>query len=123
MKNIAAVLGLPALLVPLAVALPAQAGGPTAIAPEPVVAPVEPYVAPGMDWSGAYAGGQLGFADRQKLVLSTNAQLESHGLSAAQIAQFHHEIQQALGRAELPMSGWGNDVLAHVDQAYPGNFF
>ena len=45
-------------------AAPALAGGPTTAAPEPVIIPAaEPYVAPGIDWSGAYAGAQIGYAD------------------------------------------------------------
>jgi opacity protein-like surface antigen len=53
-----------ALLATVAIASPALAGGPVAVAPEPTVTPViEPVMAPGMDWTGAYAGIQLGYAD------------------------------------------------------------
>jgi outer membrane immunogenic protein len=58
MKTIAA------LVATAALTAPAFAGGPTAVAEEPVIAPVETaYVAPGLDWSGAYVGAQLGYGD------------------------------------------------------------
>ena len=58
MKTIAA------LIATAALTAPAFAGGPVAVVDEPVVAPVaEAYVAPGLDWSGAYVGGQLGYGD------------------------------------------------------------
>lgn len=97
MKSIAAVLGLPALLMPLAVALPAQAGGPTVAAPEPVVAPVEPYVAPGMDWSGAYAGGQLGYADMD----SSTGTLEGHGMIGGVHAGYRWDLGTFVAGTEL----------------------
>lgn len=58
MKTIAA------LVATAALTAPAFAGGPTVVAEEPVIAPVETaYVAPGLDWSGAYVGAQLGYGD------------------------------------------------------------
>ena len=58
MKTIAA------LIATAAISVPAFAGGPVAVTEEPMIAPAaEPYVAPGMDWSGAYVGGQLGYGD------------------------------------------------------------
>ncbi|ESW62080.1 MAG: membrane protein [Rhodobacter sp. CACIA14H1] len=46
-------------------ALPALAGGPVTAIEEPMIAPAAApvAVAPNGDWSGLYAGGQLGFAD------------------------------------------------------------
>lgn len=65
-----------ALLATVAIASPALAGGPIAVEPEPTVAPVvTPVVAPGIDWSGAYAGVQLGYAD----VDSNDAGLDGNG--------------------------------------------
>lgn len=65
-----------ALLATVAIASPALAGGPVAVEPEPTVAPViAPVAAPGMDWSGAYAGVQLGYAD----VDSNGAGLDGDG--------------------------------------------
>lgn len=97
MKSVAAVLGLPALLVPLAFAVPAQAGGPTVTAPEPVIAPAEPYVAPGMDWSGAYAGGQLGYGD----VNSSTGTLDGHGLIGGVHAGYRWDLGSFVAGAEL----------------------
>lgn len=58
MKTIAA------LVATAALTAPAFAGGPTVVADEPVIAPVETaYVAPGLDWTGAYVGAQLGYGD------------------------------------------------------------
>jgi outer membrane immunogenic protein len=57
MKTIAAFMATAVL------AAPAFAGGPTVVAEEPVIAPVEEYVAPGVDWSGAFVGAQLGYGD------------------------------------------------------------
>jgi hypothetical protein len=59
MKTIAALIATAALLMPP----PAFAGGPVAVAEEPVIVPAaEPYVAPGLDWSGAYVGGSWAMA-------------------------------------------------------------
>jgi outer membrane immunogenic protein len=53
-----------ALIAMSALAAPAFAGGPTGVEPEPTVVPAaEPYVAPGLDWSGPYVGAQLGYGD------------------------------------------------------------
>jgi opacity protein-like surface antigen len=58
MKTIAA------LIATAALTAPAFAGGPIAVADEPVIVPAaEPFVAPGLDWSGAYVGAQLGYGD------------------------------------------------------------
>lgn len=71
MKTIAA------LIATAAISAPAFAGGPIAVAEEPAVVPAaEPYVAPGVDWSGAYVGAQLGYGD----VDSNGAGLDGHGL-------------------------------------------
>lgn len=65
-----------ALLATVAIASPALAGGPVAVEPEPTVAPViAPVVATGLDWSGAYAGAQLGYAD----IDSNGADLDGNG--------------------------------------------
>jgi outer membrane immunogenic protein len=57
MKSIAA------LFAAAVVAGPALAGGPTVVEPEPVIATPAPAAAPSADWSGFYAGGQLGYGD------------------------------------------------------------
>jgi opacity protein-like surface antigen len=51
-------------MVTAALAAPAFAGGPTVVAEEPALAPVAtPMAAPGLDWTGVYAGAQLGYGD------------------------------------------------------------
>ena len=58
MKTIAA------MIATVALTAPAFAGGPTAVLDEPAIVPVtEAYVAPGLDWSGAYVGAQIGYGD------------------------------------------------------------
>ena len=70
MKTIAA------LIATATLTAPAFAGGPVAVAEEPVIVPAaEPYVAPGLDWTGAYVGAQLGYGD----VDSNGAGLDGNG--------------------------------------------
>jgi outer membrane immunogenic protein len=70
MKSVAAILAVASL------ASPAFAGGPTVVEPEPViVAPVTPVAPASLDWSGFYAGVQLGYAD----VDSNGAGLDGNG--------------------------------------------
>lgn len=58
MKNIAA------FVATFALTAPAFAGGPVVMADEPAIAPAtQAYAAPGLDWSGAYVGAQLGYGD------------------------------------------------------------
>jgi outer membrane immunogenic protein len=68
MKSIAA------LFATVALAGPALAGGPTVVTTEPVVEPA-PIVVASPDWSGFYAGGQLGYGD----VDSNDAGLDGNG--------------------------------------------
>lgn len=97
MNRIAAVLRATAFLTPLALGFPALAGGPTATEPEPVLAPVEAYVAPGPDWSGAYAGGQLGYAD----VNSTGGVLDGDGFLGGVHAGYRWDMGSFVAGAEL----------------------
>ncbi len=58
MKTIAA------LITTVALTAPAFAGGPTAVAEEPTIAPAATaYVAPSLDWTGAFVGAQVGYGD------------------------------------------------------------
>jgi opacity protein-like surface antigen len=57
MKSIAAI------FATVALAGPALAGGPTVVTTEPAVAEPAPIVVASPDWSGFYAGGQLGYGD------------------------------------------------------------
>ena len=69
MKSIAA------LFAAAIVAGPALAGGPTAVPAEPVIEPPAPAIVPASDWSGFYAGAQLGYGD----VDSNGAGLDGNG--------------------------------------------
>lgn len=86
-----------ALLATVAFAGPALAGGPTVVEPEPViVAPVEPVMA-SVDWSGFYAGAQLGYAD----VDSNGAGLDGNGLLGGIHAGYRWDFGQYVAGAEL----------------------
>lgn len=52
-----------AVLTMTALGAPAFAGGPVVVEAEPVIVPAPAPVVYGADWSGFYAGGQLGYAD------------------------------------------------------------
>jgi len=92
MKTIAA------LIATAALAAPAFAGGPVAVADEPVIVPAaEPYVAPGLDWSGAYVGGQLGYGD----VDSNGADLDGNGWLGGVHAGYRWDMGQWVAGTEL----------------------
>ncbi len=65
-----------AMLVAAAAAGPALAGGPTVVESEPVIVESVAPVAASADWSGFYAGVQLGYAD----VDSNAGGLDGNGL-------------------------------------------
>lgn len=86
-----------ALLATVAFAGPALAGGPTVVEPEPVItAPVEPVIA-SADWSGFYAGAQLGYAD----VDSNGAGLDGNGWLGGVHAGYRWDFGQYVAGAEL----------------------
>lgn len=92
MKTIAA------LIASAAITAPAFAGGPIAVAEEPAVVPVaEAYVAPGLDWSGAYVGGQLGYGD----VDSNGAGLDGHGWLGGVHAGYRWDLGSWVAGTEL----------------------
>lgn len=77
---------------------PAFAGGPTTPAPEPVIIPAaEPYVAPGIDWSGAYVGGQIGYADTD----GSDTSLDGHGELGGIHAGYRWDMGTFVAGAEL----------------------
>jgi outer membrane immunogenic protein len=79
-------------------AAPALAGGPTTTAPEPVIIPAaEPYVAPGIDWSGAYAGAQIGYADTD----TTGGALDGHGMLGGVHAGYRWDMGNFVAGVEL----------------------
>ncbi len=77
---------------------PAFAGGPTTVAPEPVIIPAsEPYVAPGIDWSGAYVGGQIGYGDTD----TTGGALDGHGMLGGVHAGYRWDMGSFVAGVEL----------------------
>lgn len=92
MKTIAA------LIATAAISAPAFAGGPVAVAEEPMIAPVaEAYVAPGLDWSGAYVGAQLGYGD----VNSNGAGLDGNGWLGGVHAGYRWDMGSWVAGTEL----------------------
>jgi outer membrane immunogenic protein len=92
MKTIAAMIATAAL------SAPAFAGGPVAAVEEPMIMPAsEPYVAPGLDWSGAYVGAQLGYGD----VDSNGGGLDGHGLLGGVHAGYRYDFGAWVAGAEL----------------------
>lgn len=91
MKTIAA------LIATAAISAPAFAGGPIATTEEVMVVPeTVPYVAPGLDWSGAYVGGQFGYAD----VDSNDAGLDGYGWLGGVHAGYRWDMGTWVGGAE-----------------------
>lgn len=77
---------------------PAVAGGPTTTAPEPMIIPAaEPYAAPGIDWSGAYAGAQIGYGDTD----TTGGALDGHGMLGGVHAGYRWDMGRFVAGAEL----------------------
>lgn len=86
-------------------ALPAFAGGPVQVMQEPMVAPAPVAVpAPSADWSGLYAGGQLGYGD----VGSTGA-LAGNGMTGGLFAGYRADFGQFVAGVE------GNFDWADID--------
>lgn len=86
-------------------AMPAFAGGPVLVMEEPMVAPAPVAMpAPSADWSGLYAGGQLGYGD----VGSTGA-LDGNGMTAGLFAGYRADFGQFVTGIE------GNFDWADID--------
>jgi opacity protein-like surface antigen len=96
------------LFATVALASPALAGGPIAVDPEPTVAPVAaPVVYQGLDWSGFYAGAQLGYAD----VDANGADLDGDGMIGGLHAGYRWDMGNFVAGAEVDYD------LADVDLA------
>jgi opacity protein-like surface antigen len=91
MKSIAALLA-----VGLA-AGPALAGGPTVATTEPPVAAPAPVVVASSDWSGFYAGAQIGYGDAD----SNGAGLDGNGFLGGIHGGYRWDLGQAVLGAEL----------------------
>ncbi len=112
MKTIAA------LIATAAISAPAFAGGPVAVAEEPVIAPAAaPYVAPGLDWSGAYVGAQLGYGD----VDSNGAGLDGNGWLGGVHGGYRWDLgnwvaggELAWDKASIDLGGTAGDELDSV---------
>jgi opacity protein-like surface antigen len=86
-----------ALLLATTFAGPALAGGPTVVEPEPVIAAPPAAVPASYDWSGFYAGAQIGYGD-----ISTDpAVLEGDGLLGGIHAGYRFDFGQFVAGAEL----------------------
>lgn len=87
-----------AALATLAIASPAFAGGPAEVAPEPTVEPVfTPAPVSAADWSGFYAGAQLGYAD----VDSNGGGLDGNGLLGGVHAGYRWDFGGYVAGAEV----------------------
>ena len=92
MKTIAA------LIATAALTAPAFAGGPVVVAEEPAGVPAaEPYVAPGLDGSGAYVGAQLGYGD----VSSSDDTLDGDGWLGGVHAGYRWDLGSWVAGTEL----------------------
>jgi outer membrane immunogenic protein len=87
-----------ALLAVATLATPALAGGPVAVEPEPTVTPVvETVMTPTIDWTGAYAGVQLGYAD----IDSNGAGLDGYGTTYGIHGGYRWDFGSYVAGAEL----------------------
>ncbi len=92
MKKIAAA------LATFAIVSPAFAGGPVEVAPEPTVeATYAPAAPAGIDWTGFYAGAQLGYAD----IDSSTGTLEGNGYLGGIHAGYRWDFGSYVAGAEL----------------------
>lgn len=92
-------------------ALPALAGGPATALEEPMVAPAPAPVAmaPNGEWTGFYAGGQLGFGD-----VGSSAALGGDGMTAGLLGGYRMDFGQFVAGAELNYD-WADIGLGGAD--------
>lgn len=93
-------------------ALPALAGGPVQAVEEPMVAPAAApvYVAPNGDWTGFYAGGQLGYGD-----VGSSAALGGDGMTGGLIGGYRMDFGQFVAGVE------GNYDWSDIELGAAGN--
>jgi len=107
MKTIAA------LIATAALAGPALAGGPAIPVAEPEIVPAaEPYVAPGMDWTGGYAGAQLGYGD----VDASDPDGEGYGWLGGVHAGYRWDMGSFVAGAELSYDKGSIDLVTPGDE-------
>ena len=83
-------------------ALPALAGGPVIAVEEPVVAAPAPVaVAPSGDWTGFYAGGQLGYGDVDVAGDDVVPGVSGDGMTAGLMGGYRMDFGQFVAGAEL----------------------
>jgi outer membrane immunogenic protein len=103
MKSIIAVLAVATF------AGPALAGGPIAVEPEPTITPVaEPVMMTDVDWSGAYVGAQLGYAD----IDSNGAGLDGYGTLGGIHGGYRWDMGQYVFGTELDYDAANIDLGA-----------
>lgn len=81
----------------LALTAPAFAGGPVVPQPEPVLTAPAPVAMPGIDWTGFYAGAQLGFAN----IDSNEAGLDGEDYLGGIHAGYRQDFGQFVVGAEI----------------------
>jgi outer membrane immunogenic protein len=92
------------LLASATLAMPAFAGGMTTPEPEPEIVAAPAYVAPSSDWSGFYAGAQVGYGDLD----SNGAGLDGTGNLYGVHAGYRWDFGQYVAGAELD---WDNSDI------------
>ena len=99
-----------AALTAPALTAPALAGGPTEVAPEPVIvpAPVPAPVNTGGEWGGAYVGAGIGYGD----VGSSTDTLDGNGILGGVQAGYRYDFGTAVVGGELEYDITGTDLGA-----------
>lgn len=99
------------LLASVTLAMPAFAGGMATPEPEPEIMAAPAYVAPSSDWSGFYAGAQLGYGD----VDSNGGALDGNGNLYGVHAGYRWDFGQYVAGAELDWDSADIDLGAAGD--------
>ena len=99
-----------------AAAGPAFAAGPVAVAPDPVVAAPLVTPAPDLDWSGFYAGGQLGWAWARGEGTNTfeGVDLDADGVIGGVTTGYRHDLGNWVLGGELQYD-WADTEFSDVE--------